>query len=209
MKCLVLLFVSVLLTACDWFERDLEWKQEVTLQDGRIVTVDRVSKVTGKRFPEGGNYDAYQSLTFTHPDTGERIAWAPPEHTGPVMLDFDGGNTYVVVQAISSGDYNRIGCPNPPSLVYRYADKQWTQVSINEMPARFEERNIQRRSMDDRAAIADGVVTAAEFYAEWHNYRTRDEDRIISREKANPSALGCFGSVLIQQGRQSEIDYRM
>jgi hypothetical protein len=86
----LVLLVSIPLTACEWFERDLHWKQEVKLQDGRTVMVDRISQVTGKRFPEGGNYDIYQSLAFTHPNTGERIAWSPPEHSGPVMLDVEG-----------------------------------------------------------------------------------------------------------------------
>lgn len=200
---------ALALAGCEWFERDLNWKQEVRLQDGRTIMVDRISRVTGKRFPEGGNYDIYQSLTFTHPDTNERIAWAPPEYTGPVMLDVDGPYVYYVVKAISVADYNEIGCPNPPYLVYRYADKKWKQIHIDDMPARFVERNTQRRSMDDKTALTDGVVTAQEFHAEWHNYRTRKEDREISRKKINPIGKGCDDDVLVKQGRQSEIDHRM
>jgi hypothetical protein len=201
-------FVAALLSGCQWFERDLEWKQEVRLQDGRTVMVDRVSKVTGKRFPEGGNYDIYQSLTFTHPDTHTRISWAPPEHTGPVMLDVDGPKAYYVVEAISVGDYNRIGCPNPPYLVYRYADKQWTQISIDDMPMRFVERNVQRRSMENKAAIADNLVTLDEYHARMYDWRVRKENREISRRRVNPIAEGCREGTLMNQGRYSEIDTR-
>lgn len=194
--------------ACEWFERDLNWKQEVRLQDGRTLMVDRVSRVTGKRFPEGGNYDIYQSLTFTHPDTNERIAWAPPEHTGPVMLDLDGPNVYYVVEAITVGDYNDIGCPNPPYLGYRYAGKQWQQIHIDDMPARFVERNVQRRSMEDKNALADGVVTSAELQAYFKKFPTSMKYRFISRKQINPIGEGCHEGILMKQGRQSEIDNR-
>lgn len=204
----LILVASLALTACEWFERDLNWKQEIRLQDGRSLMVDRVSKVTGKRFPEGGNYDIYQSLTFTHPDTNERITWAPPEHTGPVMLDVDGPNAYYVVEAISVGDYNQIGCPNPPYLIYRYADKQWKQISINDMPARFVERNVQRRSMENKEAIVDKFVSLEEYHARMYDSRVRKENREISRKKINPIADGCREGVLMNQGRHSEIDTR-
>lgn len=205
--CLTVL-AAALLSGCEWFERDLEWKQEVRLQDGRTVMVDRVSKVTGKRFPEGGNYDIYQSLAFTHPDTNERIAWAPPEHSGPVMLDVDGPQAYVVVEAISVGDYNTLGCPNPPYFVYRYAGGRWMQIPINDMPARFLERNIQRRSMENKDAIADNLVTLEEYKARMYDWRVRKENRIISRERMSPIGHGCREGVLMNQGRHSEIDTR-
>lgn len=203
---LLALVAAFILAGCG--DERIRWKQEVRLQDGRTLMVNRVSQVTGKRFPEGGNYDVYQSLAFTHPDTSETIAWAPPEHTGPVMLDLDGPNVYYVVEAITVGDYNRIGCPNPPYLVYRYAGKQWQQIHIDDMPARFVERNVQRRSMEDTNAIADRLVTAAEYHAHMHDSRIRKERREISRKKINPIALGCFPDVLVNQGRDSEINVK-
>ena len=207
-RTLLAAIAACIVAACGKPAQDLAWKQEVPLQDGRMLMVDRVSKVTGKRFPEGGQYDIYQSLRFTHPDTNERIAWAPPEHTGPVMLDVDGPNAYYVVEAITVDDYNRIGCPNPPYRVYRYADKQWKQIPIDDMPARFVERNVQIRSMEDEKAVADSVVTAEELQAYMKEFPTAMKYQFISRKKVNPIAEGCHGDTLQMQGRQSEIDYR-
>ncbi len=204
----VLILASGLLAACDWFDRDIKWKQEVRLQDGRTIIVDRISKVTGKRFPEGGNYDTHQELALTHPDTGERIDWSPPKGSGPLMVDVDGAKVYFVVRAISVGDYNNLGCPNPPFIVYRYADKQWASISIVELPLRFEKPNLQVRSAEDLKAVADRIVTYDEFQAYLHDIRLRQESRVISREKINPIAQGCRQGVLMNQGRHSEIDTR-
>jgi hypothetical protein len=87
-------------------------------------------------------------------------------------------------------------------------DGQWKQIDINDMPVRFAERNVQRRSMENKDAIADNFVTFDEYHARMYDKRVRKENREISRKRINPIAKGCREGVLMNQGRHSEIDTR-
>jgi hypothetical protein len=183
--------------------RTLEWKQEVKLHDGRVILVDRISKQTGKLTPEGAILEYEQTLTFTHPDTGQRLIWMLPKGTGVRMLDFERGVPYFVLTAKSITDYNDWGCPNPPWIVYRLEQGEWLRVGVEQLPVRFIRPNMLLAARTDERASGDGLVTVQEMEA--YLKRVDPPFRIFSREKVNPIAKGCYPDTLNQQGRGAEM----
>lgn len=189
------------LAACG---KTIHWKQEVLLQDGRVIEVDRVSKQTGKVFPENVILEIEQTISFKNPDTGEDITWTLPKGTMAKMLDFEASVPYFVLRAGSVGDYNTWGCPNPPFLVFRYENGQWLQKEFETLPTRFTLPNLLAAAHSADKLSEDGLVTIDEF-KQYLKKSSIPEVRVIGREKINSNALGCFPSVLEKLGRSDEI----
>lgn len=196
-------FAGLSLSACG---NTLDWKQEVPLQDGRVIVVDRESKQ--------GPYDPFvamrmettQSLTFIHPDTREKIHWRIPDGLQPHMLDFDEGTPYLLLKAYTVSDYNKWGCPNPPYVLYRHDKGQWKQIPFEQLPPRFVLPNLISMAKSNEQFILNGYASVTNLRG--YQKRVAKQFQSINREKGNPIAHGCFDDVLVKQGRQSEIDYR-
>ncbi len=93
--------------------RTIHWQQEVKLNDSRVMQVKRISKQSGNIFPENVILDLTQTLSFTNPDTQEKIIWKIPEGLMPRMIDFDQRTPYILFASGSVADYNTWNCPNP------------------------------------------------------------------------------------------------
>ena len=126
----------------------------------------------------------------------------------PYLLDFADKVPYFVLMAYTVGDYNKLGCPNPPWFVYRYQHGQWERIPIERLPEIFVQRNLIPLGREIDRISTDNYVDLKELERNWESYPKAQQAKVFRREKVNPIAEGCFGSILIQQGRQSEIDYR-
>jgi hypothetical protein len=199
------ILVLLSFSACSG-EKTVHWKQEVQLQDGRIIEVKRISKRTGNLFPENVHIEYEQTLSFVNPDTREKITWTTPKATLTSMLDFDHGTPYLVLRAGSIADYNTWDCPNPPFIIFRYEKSNWQRIPIDQLPERFVAPNLFLGYGTDDKASSDGVVTTTEMQKSIKE--SAKEFKTIYREKVSSIAQGCFGSTLYRLGRQSEIDYR-
>lgn len=180
------------------------WKQEVLLQDGRVIIVDRISKQSGKIIPENVILEYEQTLTFINPDTGDKIAWTIPKGVMPRMLDFENGDPYIVFRTSSVADYNEWGCPNPPLIVFYYKDSEWKQLPNEALPLRFTFPNMLDSAHSADRLSDDGLLTVSEM----HNFLMESQfsdRRIIDRKKISPISIGCFEGALYRLGRGSEI----
>lgn len=202
-RLVAVLVFSVGVTACG---KTVHWKQEVLLQDGRVIIVERESEQTGKLFPQNIAMEKTQFLTFTNPDTGEKVSWRVPKGLKPYALDFESRIPYLILNAYTVADYNTWNCPNPPYLVYRYEGGSWMPISFEQLPAKFEKRNLVDMSKSFQRFSNDGLMTLNE--QERFLKDLPIESRSISREKISPIGHGCFDSTLYRLGRQSEIDHR-
>ena len=195
------------LSACEG-GRTIHWKQEVKLEDGRILILERESK-QGPHDPLLNiRMELVQRIAFSDPDGGERIQWEIPKGLLPAMLDLDGGMAYLVLRADTVADYNNWDCPNPPWLVYRYERKDWNRISMEQLPERFKHRNLLPAAevltrLDSHSA--DALVSVRELEQYWKQYPLPEQARTISREKVNANVQGCFPSVLERLGRANEI----
>jgi hypothetical protein len=202
-RLLSILLVCLPLVACG---KTVHWKQEVLLQDGRVIIVERISEQTGKLFPENVSMEKFQVIEFENPDTHESISWEIPKGLLPHTLDFDNKTPYLVLSAYTVADYNNWNCPNPPFLVYRYESSHWRSISFGELPEKIEMRNLFDMSKMYRKYATSEVASLSDmkkFLA-----RIDPEHRVIGREKISAIAEGCDPDTLVRLGRQSEINYR-
>lgn len=100
------------------------WKEEVLLHDGRKIVVERHVERGGRH--EIGQIPDYveQSLSFTLPESGERVVWKDhfSEDIGsssflPMLVDIYQGVAYVAATNMGCLSYNKWGRPNPPYVV--------------------------------------------------------------------------------------------
>ena len=203
----MLILLPLTFTACGK-EKTLDWHQEALLHDGRTLWVERHSE-RGSPFPGNSGLETGQTLAFSHPNTGERIEWRIPEGLQPVMLDFEQGVPYYVLDTYVSSDYSKWGCPNPPYLVYRYQQGKWKRVAFELLPAQFVILNLMRMSKDARGLVDGGRISVdqMEAYFKDGEQGTKKFRRIL-REKIAPATLAydCGLAVIFAMGRESEID---
>lgn len=204
----VVLSACVSVSACGESGKTLDWRQEVPLHDGRVIVLERISKQTGKIFPENVVMEAEQTLTFIHPDTRETIRWTLPQGLLPAALDFDNKTPYFVLKAYTVADYNKWDCPNPPWLVYRYERGLWARLQFDEMPSSITTRNLLPMFKASPLRQSGGQVTVRQIEDYWKTYPSPKDAKAISREKVNPIGRGCDEDTLVRLGRQVEIDKR-
>ncbi len=200
MRRLALLLLALpVLCAC---ERDVRWRQDARLQDGRSLAVERLSKRAAFGFMDGAAAHPGREIAFTHPENATPVRWLLPRGTVPHLLDFDGPAAFLVLAADSPAAYNDWQCPNPPWIVYRHLSGVWMRIDVDALPARFVTPNLLPTAGAAVAAAADGRVSDAEMQAYLRNLPP--EARRIGREKLNPLAAGCKEYLLRRLGREAE-----
>lgn len=208
----------------DYFTgKTIDWKQEAPLRDGRMLIVERRSKLSPSNpFDLSSRMEIEQTLTFKHPDTDEKIKWTIPDGLHPVMIDFDRGIPYFLLETAMSSDFSKWGCPNPPWLAYRYQNGKWNHIAFEEAPSTLILLNLITDSKN--AKTGPGVlphksyVSAVVVEQFWGRILARrssakevpdgDEARRFSREKINPAVFSarCDWIVLTALGREDELD---
>jgi len=206
-----IVLLAVCVSACSYGGRTIIWKQEVKLSDGRQILLERESK-QGPHDPLLNiRMELVQRIAFTDPAGGERIQWEIPKGLQPAMLDFDEGAPYMVLHVYTVADYNNWDCPNPPWLVYRYAQKEWSRISLEQLPARFKSKNLLPAAEvleKLNKGSANVLVSVREVEQYWKRYPLPEQAKVISREKTSPIGEGCHPDVLVRLGRQSEINVK-
>src|SRR5690606_29991976 len=100
-----------------------------------------------------------QSLSFTNPDTQEKITWAVPKGLMPRMLNFEKSVPYMVFRTGSVADYMDWDCPNPPHIVFVYRDGQWVRHPFADLPEQFNLPNLLDAAGAYKNLADDEVVT--------------------------------------------------
>ena len=199
---LIILCLFFFFRSC--FGKTIHWKQEVQLQDGRVIEVNRISKQTGNIFPENTIIEYEQHIEFINPDSKEKIAWQIPKGLGLDLLDIDKGIAYLAMRPASVADYNTWNCPNPPFIVYWFKDHRWQKIPFEKLPQQFTQPNLMPGAKTKPNMLKDDLITVAEMRLALRQF---DETyRTLSRKKIHPIAKGCEPSVLLEQGRESEIN---
>lgn len=136
------------------FSHTTEWKEEVKLNDGRVMVVERHFNLGG--YP---TLDAHertpldQTVTFTLPDSNKKISWKTefrndvPElnSLSPLLLDVVGGIPYLATSPAGCIAYNKWGRPNPPYVLYKYVNDEWKRIPLEEFPAVLVHANLMGR----------------------------------------------------------------
>jgi hypothetical protein len=146
-----LLLTGAVLSACaqpSRFGADT-WQEEVLLQDGRRIIVER-SQTYGGRHEVGQSQPVREhTLRFTLPNSSKTITWTSEygEELGRtnfnlLALHIRGNTPYVVAEPNLCLSYNKWGRPNPPYVFFRYDGTEWDRVAIEEVPNEFNSINL-------------------------------------------------------------------
>ena len=163
------------------------WKEEVLLHDGKKIIVERAVERGGRH--EMGQQPPIknQNLVFHHPTTNEKVIWEDKftEDVGganflPMLLELREGTAYLVAHPMGTVSYKKWGNPNPPYVVFEYKSKQWTRITLQELPMEFNKPNLIFSSPDDEAKKAgQSLVTADVIKRLYDGYRHPDFKIII------------------------------
>ena len=164
------------------------WKEEVLLHDGSKVIVDR-SVARGGRHEIGQEPPIKeQSLAFTHPNTNERVTWEDKftEDVGganflPMQLELRKDVAYLVAHPMGSLSYIKWGNPNPPYVLFKYQNKKWSRITLQELPAEFKTPNLVFSSPDREAHKAGQRIVSAETIKHLYEDYKQPEYKTIVR----------------------------
>jgi hypothetical protein len=127
-----MLMLAAMLTACG--RVDVEWKEEVRLNDGRVVIVNRTAQ--GKALGEIGGPGGWRATRMTVEIDQPRLPSNPPtwsERWVPMLFDYDADTRewFVVATFYTCRDSHDLGRPKLPYLQYRTRDGRWEQVPLD------------------------------------------------------------------------------
>ena len=189
----LLLMMGVSMSACS-----KDWKEEVLLDDGSKLIVERSVERGGRH--EIGQKPPYkeQSLSFTMPGTNQTITWEDhySEDIGsasflPMALAVYQGAAYLVADTMGCLSYNKWGRPNPPYVIFKYEGKEWKRISLQELPAEIKTPNLIS-SMPDIVVerMGKSFVTAEAIQQIVRGY-SQPQFKTILREPFGRSDDGC------------------
>ena len=179
------------------------WKEEALQPDGQKITVERSvvrkgNHEIGQRPPIGN-----QSLTFSIPETGERVTWEDSYsqdvgggNFNPMLVGVQKNTAYVLASPAGCLSYNKWGRPNPPYVVFKYEAKQWQRIQLQELPMQFKLPNLIISSPDDAAEEATHGILMADKIKELNTGFQQPEYQTILRVPIPNGGQGRCGELI-------------
>ncbi|MHB1116707.1 hypothetical protein [Sideroxydans sp.] len=136
----LLLMMGVSMSGCS---NTMEWKEEVKLNDGRVMVVERHFNLGGYPTLDARERTPLdETIAFILPDSNIKIIWKTefndhvPElnSLSPLLLDVVGGIPYLATSPAGCIAYNKWGRPNPPYVLYKYVNDEWHRIPLKEFP---------------------------------------------------------------------------
>lgn len=181
----------------------VSWREEVLLHDGSKLILER-SHTRGGRHEIGQKPSITEhKISFTLPSAHEIITWKSTygSDTNDLdlmlnALDVINGVPYIVTSTTTCMSYNKWGRPNPPYVLFKYDDKTWQRIPLEEFPVEFKEANVVIGiSIYDRLLETHSGIVSAE---EVKRINTKDDNgvgrylRLFVREPIkNEVTVGC------------------
>ena len=147
---------------------DVRWKEETLLHDGNKIIVERRQSYGGRHEIGQSPPIKEQEITFTVPGTSQRITWKTEfsEDVGRsnfllLALHILNNTPYIVAEPHLCLSYNKWGRPNPPYVIFRYEDKEWKRILLQDLPTEFKDINLViSTKTEEKTIIAQSPVSA-------------------------------------------------
>ncbi|MES2408550.1 MAG: hypothetical protein V4528_14650 [Pseudomonadota bacterium] len=165
------------------------WKEEALQNDGSKIIVERSIRLGGRH--EIGQEPSIreQSLVFIMPNTHQRVSWKDEYSADlgtanflPMQLEVAKNTAYLVASPMGCLSYNKWGRPNPPYVVFKYQDKAWKRIPLQELPIEFKQINLAFSSPDHAAKEANHGLLSAEQIKKWNSDAQQPQYKSILRE---------------------------
>jgi len=201
---LITTFADITRCGCFGLFGYASWKEEVLLHDGSKVIARRWQKGRHRYSYERSSFVSKQSISFRHPKTGKRIVWkdGPTKAIRNVNFDLIALHIkeeipYLITQAYDCFSYNWWGRPNPPYVIFKYEDKTWKRIPLEELPPEFENVNLMMSIDKKEIPRWLGVISAKTIRKSNDSFYQRLFYRSIVRTPME--FVGC--EVLVTDGR--------
>lgn len=126
--------IAAFLSSCSRDDSRLKWTEDVLLPDGRTVTLTRYQEFKGpSEIGQPPSQSAYW-FEFKNPDTGQKVRWETQREPGTVALLMDKGTPMLLARPLFGSGSREFGCPNPPYLLFLYADNKWERIDLASIP---------------------------------------------------------------------------
>ena len=175
------------------------WKEEVLLHDGSKIVVERSVERGGRH--EFGQRPSFskQSLSFVLPSINQRVTWEDQfsddvgsSNFSPMLLEIVDDAAYVLSHPLNDLSYSKWGCPNPPYVIFKYRNKEWKRIPLQELPMEIKLPNLVISSPDDVAKEAKHGFLSAEMIKQENEGFRQPEFRTILREPVASTGMGCL-----------------
>lgn len=174
------------------------WKEEVLLHDGSKIIVERSQNRGGRREIGQPPPVKEHTISFTLPNSNERITWTSEYGEDVGRANFDllaihimKGTPYIVATPNLCLSYNKWGRPNPPYVFFKYDGKAWQRIPISELPAEFKTINVAISTLGDEDKLTGLGFVSAEKIKELNSDVQQPEYRIIQREAVKGAGSLC------------------
>jgi hypothetical protein len=127
--------VSILVAGCS-SPLSLKWTEDVRLPDGRVITLTRYQQYLGATEIGQPWTESDYWLKFRNPDTGETVRWESDRDLKTVALLIHQRVPYLLTMPGFAASINRLKCPSPIYLLFRYSDSQWIRVALTDIPVK-------------------------------------------------------------------------
>lgn len=136
------------------------------------------------------------------PKTNESITWKSEFSADvgladfqPLLLDISQGSAYVVASLVGCLSYNKWGRPNPPYAIFKYQNKAWQRITMQEFPTELKIPNLIFSSPDNEVEkLGKSYVTVA-MVQHANSSLTQPQYKTIMREAVKDSGGRCGGMV--------------
>ncbi len=219
----LLVFIVMLVTsinACGFLGifGQASWKEEVLLHDGSKIIVKRWQKRGGRHTLGDSPPVQEYTLKFKLPNSDKTIIWkdGPTEdiedrNFAPRALHIKNNIPYLITTTHGCLAYNKWGRPNPPYVIFKYENNEWTNIPFSELPAEFKNNNLVGDTLNDEKKLVSLGLVSAEMVNEFNeNYRddTQKEYKSIVRDpikKVGPEM--CPELIYSGNGRWMGLDF--
>lgn len=194
-KLALLLLLTLAITACvsatsiSKIAGD-SWKEEVLLHDGSTIIVKRSQNYKGRHAIDQSVPVGEHTVSFTIPQTGKSYTWKSEygEDLGRTNFNLLAVHVldnipYIIAAPNLCLSYNKWGRPNPPYVIFKFADNAWQRIEISELPTQFNTLNVLINiKSEDTRDISSMRTISAKTIKERNEELKQSEFKAIVRE---------------------------
>ncbi|MET3109469.1 hypothetical protein AAKU67_004383 [Oxalobacteraceae bacterium GrIS 2.11] len=138
-----LVLLSFLLAGSVCADQYVTWKEEVKLNDGRIIIVEQRKRCEGAS--TGGGYASCIAreawLTIDLPEfSPQSIVWH--ENLAPMVLNVTTGKLYVIGWPPTEREFHLYGSERPPYFGFVWENNRWKRIPFTEIPEAIYDANL-------------------------------------------------------------------
>ena len=120
----------------------IKWKEEVQLNDGRVIVVKQKARAVGLVPQEAW-------LTIDLPEfSSQPIIWH--ENLIPLIVNIDGGRLYVVGTPANGRAIEQYGNQAPPDIGYVWENGKWIRIPFSKIPEKIYTINMLKEGLPPR-----------------------------------------------------------